>query len=438
MTFRTPTKFKYNRQAGVSLMLAVLVLAAITAIAFSLAAIILVEIRTSGDVTRTEPALYANLGVTEEAFFQYKRNIPTTSLNVPGCTSSSTANICTINNVTLNNPAPAIRSADNVPKVDVVYANTKNTYQMYDVSNFNKQYSKVTVDFLQNGSTGNLAITIRKTENDANGTVTYPLCSPNTTPCSTTLTSGAPAFSFSSFDITGQYDLILENMNTANGDNIVVSIKTYDPSNSTVLKGLPFTGQQVLDIYAKYLGLTRKYTVRIPITTSSFTAPGGGNSASFVGTDTTTQGNWHGSFGSQGYNVVGGTTSYPAFASVTTNNNLTYVWSDPILDVRGLYRSAASTSRLAATWYNTSPWTIDVNITSGTHQVSLYMLDFDPNNRVQTIDVLDATSGSVLSTHTVSNFFGGQYYTWNITGHVVFRMTPVVDNAVIGGIFFNN
>jgi hypothetical protein len=258
-----PTKTQSGSQAGISLMLAVLVLSAITAIGFSLATIILTEIRASGDVMRTEPAVYANLGVTEEAFFQYKRGIPTNTLNVTNCSSSGTANICVINNVLLNNPAPTVLSYDVVPKVDVIFANTKNTYQMYDLSDFNKQFSKVKVDFLQNGSTGNLAITIRKT--DDNGNVTYPLCAPNTNPCSTIITTGSPAFSFNSFDLRGQYDLILENLNSVTGDNIVASISTYDPSNSNLLKGLPFNGRKVLDVYAKYLGLTRKYTIRIPL-----------------------------------------------------------------------------------------------------------------------------------------------------------------------------
>ncbi len=56
-------------------MLAVLVLAGITAIAFSVAAIVFVEIRASGDLLRTEPALYAVQSVTEEALYSSTRNI---------------------------------------------------------------------------------------------------------------------------------------------------------------------------------------------------------------------------------------------------------------------------------------------------------------------------------------------------------------------------
>ena len=39
--------------------------------------------------------------------------------------------------------------------------------------------------------------------------------------------------------------------------------------------------------------------------------------ATLVGRDTTTQGNWIGTYGSQGYNIIGNTTSYPGYATVT-------------------------------------------------------------------------------------------------------------------------
>jgi len=53
----TESKFKKNRQSGVTLLLAILILSSIMAISFSLATILFVEIRTSGDFIRTEPAI---------------------------------------------------------------------------------------------------------------------------------------------------------------------------------------------------------------------------------------------------------------------------------------------------------------------------------------------------------------------------------------------
>src|SRR5262249_45377703 len=58
--------------------------------------------------------------------------------------------------------------------------------------------------------------------------------------------------------------------------------------------------------------------------------------------------------------------------------------------------------------------------------------------RSEQIDVLDAATGTVLNSQTVSNFTGGQYLVWNVAGHVQFRVTNLLGsgNAVISGLFF--
>ncbi|MDT4896290.1 MAG: hypothetical protein QOH25_1367, partial [Acidobacteriota bacterium] len=53
----------------------------------------------------------------------------------------------------------------------------------------------------------------------------------------------------------------------------------------------------------------------------------GGNSATYVRTDTTTQGNWKGTYGAEGYNVINDLVSYPAYAQVTPSGNLSYTWA---------------------------------------------------------------------------------------------------------------
>ena len=49
--------------------------------------------------------------------------------------------------------------------------------------------------------------------------------------------------------------------------------------------------------------------------------------ATFVSQDTTTQGNWQGVYGSDGYNIIGDQSSYPVYATVTTTNASTYIWT---------------------------------------------------------------------------------------------------------------
>jgi len=95
--------------------------------------------------------------------------------------------------------------------------------------------------------------------------------------------------------------------------------------------------------------------------------------------------------------------------------------------------------RIAAVWYSPTNFTIDVNITDGqVHQIALYGLDYPLEGRSQRIDVLNATTQAVLDTRTVSGFSGGQYWVWQIGGHVTFRITNMgPGNAVLSGVFFD-
>jgi hypothetical protein len=56
---------------------------------------------------------------------------------------------------------------------------------------------------------------------------------------------------------------------------------------------------------------------------------------------------------------------------------------------------------------------------------------------VQKIEVLDAATGTVLAGRIISNFSGGQYHVWALSGHIRFRITRISGpNAVVSGLFF--
>jgi hypothetical protein len=80
MTFRitktTRQQIIDNRQPGVTLLLAILLLSAFLAISFSLSTILLFQVRTSEDFAKTEGALYAANGVGEQALFNTERQVP--------------------------------------------------------------------------------------------------------------------------------------------------------------------------------------------------------------------------------------------------------------------------------------------------------------------------------------------------------------------------
>jgi hypothetical protein len=164
-----------------------------------------------------------------------------------------------------------------------------------------------------------------------------------------------------------------------------------------------------------------------------------GGSAQFLKSDATTQGYWQGAYGGDGYNVVdAGPPSYPANPAVTPAGNSDYVWAASTADPRGLQQPAAPGDRIAAAWYSTTSFSVDLNLSGGAHQVALYLLDWDGNGRSERLDVLDAATGAVLDSQTAAGFRGGEYLVWDLGGHVLVRITRQAgNNAVLSGLFFD-
>ncbi len=158
--------------------------------------------------------------------------------------------------------------------------------------------------------------------------------------------------------------------------------------------------------------------------------------ASFVTADTTTQGNWQGVYGTDGSNLANGPASLPSYAQVGLAGQSNYTWATSTTDVRDLQDGS---SRLAATWYSSSSFNVNVNLTDGqTHQLALYLLDWDNIGRSEQVNVLDAQTGTVLASQTASAFSGGEYLVFNVSGDVNVQITDVTGaNAVLSGLFFD-
>jgi hypothetical protein len=164
------------------------------------------------------------------------------------------------------------------------------------------------------------------------------------------------------------------------------------------------------------------------------------SNAVFVKTDTATLGSWQGTYGADGYNVIGNLASYPSYVTATVAGHRTYIWDNSTTDARGLEKASSSTDRIAACWYTATSFTIDLNFKdSNTHQVALYLLDWEVSGggRSERVEILDANN-IVLDTRTVSGFGNGQYLVWNVNGRVIVRVTNTqpASNAVVSGIFF--
>ncbi|MHB1559743.1 MAG: beta strand repeat-containing protein, partial [Isosphaeraceae bacterium] len=171
--------------------------------------------------------------------------------------------------------------------------------------------------------------------------------------------------------------------------------------------------------------------VAVPITSS----------ATFLGTDTTTQGNWRNAYGADGYAIAQDTSAanpkLPSYATLNITGASNYTWTRSTTDIRAL-QNAADTGRIAAAWYSSSSMSFNLNLTGGTHKVSLYAVDWDNHGRSEQVQVIDAASGAVLSSETLSSFQNGKYLSWNLSGDVTIKVTNLVpgNNAVVSGIFF--
>ena len=166
--------------------------------------------------------------------------------------------------------------------------------------------------------------------------------------------------------------------------------------------------------------------------------PGGG-SATFVGADAATQGNWTSAYGADGYAVVGDLTSLPAGVQLTPTGHSSYTWAASSSDGRALQRASAA-DRVMAAWYG-QVFELDLTV-PGTQprQVAVYSADFgadfQPWHREQRFDILDGGTGAVLDSRTLSAFAGGQYVVWSVIGHVRVRVTALAGpNAVVSGVF---
>jgi len=266
LVFAKIRRLSVNSQAGVTLLLALLVLSAILAISFSLATILLTEVRSSGDLIRTEPAFYAAEGITEEALYKIKRQVP------PGSFAYTTK----LGAVVLNSPPP-VESAttspifqDSVAK-GYTFETTPKHYALYDPTNPTGPgyYGRITLTYLDTGNTDVLEVYLCEfdpLEDPNNYSPPGPACS---NPADNTYWKVRdfdlrPITSPQTWDLdpSKQQELIV--FNSGSTGNVFIQVQTYGPGPTYTPKGIPYSGQTSVDISAKNAGLTRKMKVIIP------------------------------------------------------------------------------------------------------------------------------------------------------------------------------
>lgn len=167
-----------------------------------------------------------------------------------------------------------------------------------------------------------------------------------------------------------------------------------------------------------------------------------GIGATFVRTDTKTQGSWKGLYGADGFLIAGDDTHQPAYGTVSkTGWQVNWSGNGLTKDIRALERNGGGADRMAGQW-GTSDKSYDIDCSfkdAAIHRVALYGLDWDLNGRSEDIQVIDAATGGVLDTQDLNTYVSGKYLIWNVQGHVIFRVvsTSRWTNPALSGIFFD-
>lgn len=247
-----------NTQSGVALMLSVLVLAAITAITFSLSTIVFIELRASRDVLKSEPALYATLGVTEEALFQYKRFVPPEMMDVTTC-SPSRFGVCSLNGVTLYEPPPELLVQEDVPHQTTIYAAETVEVPLFylqdetcdEQCSWTVPYSEIQLELVPQGVPTDQDLIVKLKSIDQGGSETEQTFY---------LDEASDRLSIYPDEIVDRHFWL--ELNNPTAYNMSLAIWTYDHQGDEL--GVPIILKRVLKIVADYSGLTRTYRVEIP------------------------------------------------------------------------------------------------------------------------------------------------------------------------------
>ena len=162
------------------------------------------------------------------------------------------------------------------------------------------------------------------------------------------------------------------------------------------------------------------------------------STATFVKQDATTQGTWIGTYGTVGYDLINSSASLPSYATVTPSGQSSDTWTSSTTDVRAL-QTAGGSSRIAACWYSSTSFTVDVDLTDGqAHGLELYFLDWDSTARAEQVQLSDAATGTVLSTQAVASFHSGIYLDYTVSGNILITITRTGGaNAVLSGLFID-
>ena len=159
----------------------------------------------------------------------------------------------------------------------------------------------------------------------------------------------------------------------------------------------------------------------------------------FFHADLTTRGDWKPNYGADGYILPNDSTNLPAYVTLDTGMATADTYLPSSNDANSLPRGS-SAGRYLAGWFATTNFTMDVNLTDGkNHPVALYLWDWNHSGRSQLVEVFDATGTNLLDRRVITEFTRGQWWVWQVNGHVRFKFTNLSGpDCLVNALAFGN
>ena len=155
--------------------------------------------------------------------------------------------------------------------------------------------------------------------------------------------------------------------------------------------------------------------------------------------DSETKGRWKPHYGADGYVFPNGATNLPPYALIGNGDASLTTYLPTSQDDRSLGQPD-SPARYLAGWSSTTNFTMDLNLTdNNNHQVAFYFWDWNHSNRTQLVEILDATTTNLLDRRVIANFNNGQWWVWQVKGHVQIRFTKLAGpDCLVNALTFGN
>ncbi|MFT5105488.1 MAG: hypothetical protein ACI9UA_001109, partial [Pseudoalteromonas tetraodonis] len=160
--------------------------------------------------------------------------------------------------------------------------------------------------------------------------------------------------------------------------------------------------------------------------------------AEFIGTDDSTQGNWIGVYGGQGFSITDDEVQLPDALSLQVYGESSRRWTHPPIDETRAPLLSDGASRVLAPWYNPNQFSIDVGIDDGgTSEVSFYTIDWYDVGWAMTVRAVDRATGVVLDSRAIDETLDGRYLRYRVRGGVRFEFQADFGQAMVAAVFFD-